>query len=216
MSPSAQFNAILAGSTVLVMYFLVTYVGPLLKSASSDYPFLLPIAAFLTSVGVYRLLTMGFRWLMERWEWLRKLALGPDYLNGTWIGWFRGHSNEFRYMIEYFEQDLDTLVIRGYSFTSDKKRHGNWHSTSYSIDSKTGKLRFTYDFNVCAQNRPTFGLNESLFHRKSKRHAPDSLHGLAQDLNDETRIPVQSVKVSNQLLPIEDALELAVAKFKNV
>src|SRR5947208_1333487 len=105
MSPTAKFSAVLVSTTVFVMFLLIAYAGPLLTRGGIDYPIFLAISALVTSAGLYRLLALGLRWLMERWEWLRSVVLGPSYMHGTWIGWFRGHTGELRYMIEHFVQD---------------------------------------------------------------------------------------------------------------
>lgn len=213
MSPTAKFNSLLAGATVFIMYFLVTLVAPLLQAAGVTFPLLLPVGAFVTSVGVYRLLTMALRWLMEKVEKIRELVLGPYYMNGTWVGWYRGHTGELRYMVEHFEQSLDSVVIRGWSYTKERQCHGDWVSDLAAIDAEQGTLHFTYKFNVYANSKPSYGLNESHFQRKSKRHAPYALTGLAHDLNDETRIPVQSQRVSNKLLSVKESLALAISIF---
>lgn len=198
------------------MYFMVTYLGPLLRDAGVTFPLLLPVGAFLTSVGVYRLLTMALRWLMGKFECIRALVLGPSYVNGTWVGWFRGHTNEFRYMVEHFEQTLDSVVIRGWSYTNGKTFHGHWLSDSVVIGADDGHLRFTYKFNVHTQSQPLHGLNDSLFQRASPQHAPYAYSGLAHDLNDQKRISVNSLRVSNEILACEKALELAISKFQHL
>src|SRR6266487_4548819 len=102
MSPVAKFNALLASVTVSMMFLAIAYVAPLLTKTGVDYPAFLSVAALITSAGVYRLLSLAIRWLMDRIEPLRGLILGPYYIHGTWVGWFRGHRGEFRFMVEHF------------------------------------------------------------------------------------------------------------------
>lgn len=213
MSPSAKFNGLLASATVTIMFFLVIYVTPRLNVLGVDSPLLLTIGALISSAGLYRILSLGMRWLMERWEWLKGIVLGPHYMHGTWIGYFNGHANDKRFMVEHFIQDLEGLVITGRSFTEAKQEHGYWESESTTIDAKKGRLIFTYKFDVLTQKNSLIGIHSSLFERKSAHHAPGAISGFAHDLNDDFRIAVNSIKISNTLLPWDKALEMAEARF---
>lgn len=213
MSPSAKFNGLLASATVTIMFFLVIYGTPRLNALGVDYPFALSIAALVSSAGLYRLLSLGLRWLMERWEWLKAIVLGPHYMHGTWIGWFHGHADEKRFMIEHYVQDLDSLVITGRSFTENKKEHGYWESESTTIDPRKGRLIFTYKFDVLTQKNSLVGISSSLFERKSAHHPPTGISGFAHDLNDDVRIAVHSEKISNKLMPWTKALEEAERRY---
>lgn len=213
MSPSAKFNGLLASATVTIMFFLVIYVTPRLSVLGVDSPLLLTIGALISSAGLYRILSLGMRWLMERWEWLKGIVLGPHYMNGTWIGYFNGHTNDKRFMVEHFIQDLEGLVVTGRSFTKAKQEHGYWESESTTIDAKKGRLIFTYKFDVLTQKNSLVGIHSSLFERKSAHHAPGAISGFAHDLNDDFRIAVNSIKISNTLLPWDKALEIAEERF---
>jgi hypothetical protein len=213
MSPAAKFNALLASTTVLVMFFLIAYTVPHLQAAGVHYPIFLSIAALVTSAGIYRLFSLSLRWLMERSDLTRALVLGAHYMHGTWIGWFEGHTNERRYMVEHFIQDLDCLVITGRSFTEARKEHGYWESESCTIDARKGRLIFTYKFDRVTGSSSLVGIHSSLFERRSAYHAPKGISGLAHDLNDNLRIAVHSKKLSDKLVPWDEALEAAVQQF---
>lgn len=215
MSPTAKFNAILASVTVFLMFILVTKVAPYLTKTAGDYPVILPVTALITSAGIYRILALVFRWLMERIEFLRELVLGPYYMNGTWIGWFRGHSGELRYMVEHFAQDLDSLVITGRSYISSGKEHGYWISDAVLVDGKRGQLTFTYKFEVITQSQPLIGIHTSLFERKTTHDAPTGYSGFAHDLNDKTRISVHAQKLSSTFESWDTALAKATERFKD-
>ena len=213
MSPSEKFYGLLASVTVTIMFFLVINLTNLINSAAIDYPWLLSVGALISSAGMYRILSLGIRWLMERWGWLKGLILGPYYMHGTWIGCFYGHGNDKRYIIEHFTQDMDSLVITGRSFTESKQEHGHWESGSTTIDTRKGRLIYTYTFDVLRQTSPLEGIHSSLLERKSAHHAPSSMSGFAHDLNDDFRVAVNSIKISNSLLPWDQALRLAEANF---
>lgn len=213
MSPTAKFNALLAGATVFLMFWLVAYIAPGFEAAGLNYPLLLSGAALITSAGLYRILTIALRWLMERSDYVCSFVLGAHYMHGTWIGWFEGHEKEFRYMVEYFVQDLDAMVITGRSFTKNQKEHGYWESEAVTIDARKGRLIFTYKFDVLTQSNSLTGIHTSFFERESARHPPAGIAGFAHDLNDNTRIAVHSKKLSDRLIPWDEALKAASKQF---
>jgi hypothetical protein len=213
MSPVAKFNALLASTTVSIMFFVIVALAPILRGASDYVPFLGVVAGFLVSAGTYRILAIVLRWMMGRSHRVRALVLGPSYMYGTWIGWFRGHSGELRLMVEHFNQDLDSLVITGHSFHLDGSDHGQWHSDAVSLDAPTGRLTFTYAFDTFSRSRSLAGVHNSLFERKSPSEPPYAYKGLAHDLNDTTRIGVYSEKLSNDFISSKDAFASAVRKY---
>jgi hypothetical protein len=215
MSPSAKFNGLLASAVVTLMYFLAIYVMPRLNTLALDYRLVLLLGALVSSAGLYRILSLGLRWLMERCEWLKRMVLGPYYMHGTWIGWFHGHANDRRFMIEHFVQDLEGLVITGRSFTDAGTEHGYWESESTTIDAKKGRLIFTYKFDVITRKHSLVGIHSSLFERKSAHRPASALSGFAHDLNDDVRIAVHSQKISSALLPWAEALRIAETRYGN-
>jgi len=143
MTPATKFYTLVASTTVFLMFWLVAYVAPKLVAAGAVNPMWLSLGALITSAGLYRLLTLGVQWLMERFDWIRCLVLGPYYMHGTWIGWFVGHGGDKRFMVEHFSQDLESLVISGRSFNEQLREHGYWTSESVTIDARAGRLIFT-------------------------------------------------------------------------
>lgn len=213
MSPSAKFNTLIAGATVFIMFWLIAYIAPLLKAIGTDSPILLSLGALVSTAGIYTTLSLGIRWSMDRSERVRAAVLGPYYMHGTWIGWFIGHAGDRRLMVEHFNQDLDSLTIIGRSFRDKSEAHGYWHSESVTIDVRKGRLIFTYSFEVVARSSSLYGVHTSFFERESPHSPPKRLSGFAHDLNDPTRIIINSTKISEQLLPWDDALKAAIAYF---
>lgn len=216
MTPAAKFNSFLASTTVFLMFWLVAHFAPMLKEAGGQYSLLGSIGALLASAGAYRILALAVRWLMERSEWVRRVALGPYDMHGTWIGWFRGHNGELRLMVEHFVQDIDGLVISGRSYFADGKDHGLWSSTAVMLDVRRGQLVFTYSFDGNSRSATLMGINNSLLERASALSAPTGYSGLAHDLNDRVRISVTAKKQCSELLPWREALQLAVTEYKDV
>jgi hypothetical protein len=213
MSPVAKFNALLASTTVSIMFIVVVYLAPQVHGAGRYAPVLGLIGGFLLSAGAYSLLSIALRWLMERSHFVRALVLGPSYMHGTWIGWFRGHSGDLRYMVEHFNQDLDSLVITGHSFHADGSDHGHWNSDAVALDARIGKLTFTYTFDTLNRSTSLSGIHASIFERKSASKPPHAYKGLAHDLNDKTRIGVYAEKLSDKFVSSREALAAATARF---
>lgn len=213
MSPAVKFSALVASTTVFLMFWLVAIVSPKLISAGVGNPVIHSVGALVASAGVYRLLTLLIHWLMERSDWVRGKVLGPFYMHGTWIGWFIGHGGHKRYMVEHFSQDLDSQVIAGRSFTDQGLVHGYWTSESVTIDARKGRLIFTYSFDVLRQSSSLSGIHTSLFERLSAKDAPTKISGFAHDLNDPTRIAVHSEKLSEKFIPWDEALQIAMRRF---
>jgi hypothetical protein len=213
MKPVERLTAITLSITVFVILFIVDRVVPILAKQTAEHSFLVPVIAFLTAAGTYRILGSGVTWLFSTNERLRSFVLGPSYMHGTWIGWFRGHTGELRFMVEHFDQDFDSLVISGRSFTSDEKVHGYWSSEAVLIDPKKGELVFTYIFDVITNKASTTGVHKSRFERKSARKPPTGIAGFAHDLNDPTRIAIASKKISDELVGWEEALSKAKSMF---
>jgi hypothetical protein len=216
MPPTARLAALLASVTVLVMFFAIVYGVPLLRDAGVTHPALLSVASLLASAGVYRLLLLAASFAANRIEWIRSLILGPYYMHGTWVGWFRGHTNELRFMVEHVSQDLESLVITGRSYKAAGEVHGYWESDPVYVDVLRGKMTFTYSFDVISASSPLLGIHTSLLERRSSRHAPVGYSGFAHDLNDRVRIAVHSMKISSTLLPWSEALAHAQRTFKDV
>ena len=45
--------------------------------------------------------------------------------------------------VEYYEQDMDTIQIRGHSYNEKLELHSSWVSTSITIDGIKGKIFYT-------------------------------------------------------------------------
>lgn len=85
MSPAAKFNAILASVVVFAMFVLIAKVAPALQKWSPPYQITASIVALVTSAGLYRLLALGVRWLMDRSAWVSRKVLGPHFMGASRI-----------------------------------------------------------------------------------------------------------------------------------
>ena len=109
MKPLLKLNSIALSITTLIVFTIWTNVFVLIQ-ISDFYKILL---GGIISLGIYRLLAGGIIWLFQKSKKMKKYFLGGYYLEGTWVGFYIGVSRKERFMIERFEQELDSLVIRG-------------------------------------------------------------------------------------------------------
>jgi hypothetical protein len=133
-------------------------------------------------------------------KYLKKVVLGPSYMEGTWVGHFIGHNDDIRYVVEIFEQELDYLVIRGYSFSEDGTRHAQWLSDALHIDSIKGRITYTYTCDVLSMGSPHQGIGVFDVQRENSRAHPTGIHGYVAEVTDGIRLPVKEIKMSESLL----------------
>jgi hypothetical protein len=212
MSSAAKFHGLIATMTIFVMFWAITYAVPAIKIAV-NIPLLSGFATIVGSVGIYRLLAIGLEWIFRRVLLIRRWIFGPSFMHGTWIGYFVGHAGDKRYTIEHYDQELDGLSIIGRSLTVDKKLHAQWHSNSIGIDIRQGSLIFTSTLNILSRQRSEESVNILQFERVAAYSAPTSVTGFSQDLGDDRRIATHAIKISDKLLPWDDALVIAIKRF---
>lgn len=213
MHPAAKFYALVTTATVAVMFFLMTWVVPIIQALPMFPAAVASLAGVLGSVGIYRLVSQGAETAIHHINWLRKWIFGGTYLHGTWAGFFNGRAGDKRYTVEHFDQDLDGIVINGQSRTDTLQPHADWTSVSVSVDSRTGRLIFSYTMTILSRQGTLVGINSSQLERASHRNAATTVTGHAQELGDQVRVQVTGVKVSDTLLPWDDAFKRAQERF---
>lgn len=209
MESAGRFYLIVSTATVIVMYGVFKYIVPYLVNTFQMSSLIIFIASIFSSVILYRLIAWCVRITLGKWLWLRSKVFGPSFLHGTWIGYFRGHSNELRYVVEHFEQDFDGLVIRGKSFDEAGKEHANWVSMSASVDPISGVLTYLSGCDIMSRNVTVQSVCVFHFERDDKSDGANGLVGYAVDVNDGVRIAVTEKKLDPRLVPFIEALPKA-------
>lgn len=208
MKPEQRFHSYVTTATVTVMYFVIQYIVPLFSVSPIWAPYLKPIGALLLSAGVYKLFASLLLATSRRLKFVKRYLLGPHYLNGTWVGKFQAHDSTV-YTVEHFEQTLSSLQIRGQAFTSAGESYAQWNSVSETVNAESGLLTYTYS---CEKNddKVSFqGVCVFQFERADEGSAPNWLRGYSADLVDGNRTENREKRVSEELLPFEDAFQLA-------
>jgi hypothetical protein len=213
MHPAAKFYALVSTARVAAMFFLMAWIVPIIQNLSVFPAAAASIAGVLGSVGIYRLVSQGAEAAIHHIAWLQRWIFGGTYLHGTWVGHFIGRAGDKRYTVEHIDQDLDGIVINGQSRTDAMQAHADWTSVSVSIDSRTGRLIFSYTMTILSRQGTLVGINASQLERASHRSAATAITGHAQDLGDQVRVQVTEVKVADDLLPWEEAFKHAQTKF---
>lgn len=213
MHPAAKFYGLVTSATIGVMFIVLTWLLPILQSLRSLFGIAGGVAAVLTSVGIYRLISKVAEGLVNRIDWARRWIFGGTYLHGTWAGYFIGRAGDKRFMIEHIEQNLDGIVINGRSYTDKLQLHADWTSVAVSVDARTGRLIFSYTLTIHSRPGTIVGINSSQLQRTSNRNAATAISGHAQDLGDQVRVQVSEIKVSETLLLWDEALQLAQQHF---
>jgi hypothetical protein len=210
---SNKFHLFVSTTTIAAMYWIITHLSsrfPHLEKVSLQYRLLI---IYLGSAGFYQLLALGLSWLYEHNRLLRRLVLGPEYVEGTWIGCYRNPQGQKKFTVEHFDQTLDGVVIRGYAFNDDDTEYGKWLSTSVSINAAQGVLTYSYDCQIFAAKNGFQGLAVFTFIRKRPGSPPRGMSGYSADLVDGIRSPNGEVKYSHKQVDWLAALQAAKKQF---
>lgn len=161
-------------------------------------PYLKIISTTLISLGLYRFVASILLLLFRKIRLVRKFFLGPKYLEGTWVGFYIGLKGQVRYIVERFEQDFETLIIRGTSYNEVNGFHGSWISFPANVDISKGELTYMYDLKGINEVSNGTGIAFFSFHRKDQNTAPRIIKGFSADLhNDGKRTKSFEYKLSD-------------------
>lgn len=206
MKPEQRFHSYVTAATVVVMFYFIKYVIPLLVFGQALDAILKPAVAMLASVGVYRILAGLILQAASRWRWVKRFLLGASYMNGTWVGKFLSSSNGAIHTVEHFEQTLSSLKIRGQGFDVRGSSYAYWHSVSEAINESSGLISYVYYCDTNSDTGSFQGVAVFFFERSDERSAPRCIRGYSADLVDGRRSGNTEIKISEQLLPFEAAL----------
>ena len=211
MKPLLKLNSIALSITTLIVFTIWTNVFALIQ-ISDFYKILL---GGIISLGIYRLLAGGIIWLFQKSKKMKKYFLGGYYLEGTWVGFYIGVSGKERFMIERFEQELDSLVIRGMSFDENIQCHSHWTASNVNIDIVNGKMSYMHITEPIKNNTNTEGVAIFNFKRKGQNSAPTKITGFSADIHLGKRARALGVKISDSCdISDEEALKQAIEVYK--
>jgi hypothetical protein len=215
MTTTRRFHLLVSTLTILVMYQIFIFVLPKLEPIKDIRPWANLVIGIVGSVGTYQLLAKGLLWLFNWSRLLRKMVLGPEFLEGTWIGSYKDPAGEMRFTIEYFEQGLEQVLVRGQAFTENGEPYGQWLSRAVTVDPEKGTIVYTYDCDVHSRNFSFQGIALFQFERDNPRKAPLVLNGYSADLIDGVRSSNRQHKISDGKVDMLEALRTAKERFKS-
>jgi hypothetical protein len=195
MSPETRFHSIAIGLTTAIVFLIWLKF----TAAIAAHPWLAVILSGLISFGIYRLFAAVLLSLMRNVRIVKRLILGRQYLEGIWAGFFVGHNNAVRLFVETFEQDMESLVIRGRAFKEDGSYHGSWLADNATVDARRAKLSYHYEADVVGntfinQGIASFDLQRPAPHKpavqmtgySSDLFSPDKLIAFEEKIKDST------------------------------
>ena len=209
MTPEYKFHTYITGLTVALMYLVITEIIPIFEGMHFGSISVQPVIAMLSTAGIYGTLQGILLKVSRNVNWFKKHLLGASYLNGTWIGKFTIENDEPILVVETFEQTISSLKIRGIAFHENGKMFAQWESVAESIKEREGVLTYTYS---CTRNRDVYsieGIAVFRFQRPDIHLPPTHLSGYSADLTDGIRNENSEKKVSDKLLPVGKAFEMA-------
>lgn len=201
MKPEHKFHSYVTAATVSAMYFVITDLLPLIQLNSTLQPYAQWLGALLLSLGIYKALATTLLGTARTLKFVKRHLLGPSYVNGTWIGEFTKSDGSKVVTVEHFEQTLSSLKIRGRAYEPSGS-YAHWQSVAETIDEITGTLTYTY---TCERDGPLQGICVFQFDRKDETSGPTGIHGYSADLVDGIRTVNTETRLSEDLLPFDEA-----------
>ena len=211
MSPETRFHQTAVSLTIILMFALMKMVNQIpYSSISAISIYLNNIFVQLSlwvigSVTAYSWISRGLLVLISHIHPVRRILLGPAFIEGTWVGWFKGHSDKTRYLVEIYEQSLSEITMRGYAYDSAGREHSVWNTRTTRLDVKNGIFCYTYTVAVVDDPKVRDGLCEYQLFRSHDYSTPNEMAGYTIDLHDPTRLYIREYKVSNRGLSKSEA-----------
>jgi hypothetical protein len=195
-------------ATVAIMFATLVWIQPLVASLHTPYAFASGVAGVLASLGVYRLLAEGFRWLLRKILWLRKRVLGKQFLEGTWVGHYLSNG-EHRFTIEFIDQAETVPTIHGREVDAQGNTTASWTSDTISVDVTRMQLVYSYTCKVFRRKHVGEGLGVFAIVCEHHGQPATKLDGYSVDLIDGDRDPNTEHKVADTVVSDAEALKRA-------
>ena len=191
MNPYNSFRSIVFTFTTAFIFLCWTLIHPIIETR----PLIGWFLAGLVSIGSYRLMFNICQFIFQKSKRVKKIILGNIYLEGVWVGCYKGLDGSPKLFIEYFEQTFDELIIRGRCYEADGSFKGSWVSESVVIKEKEGIIRYTYDTDMINNSHKNSGIAVFNFARNKRKDAPKKLTGYSSDIFNPRKIISMEVKI---------------------
>lgn len=207
MNPLIRFHAIVLSLTTLIVLSL----WEIFASIAFKFPILKIGLIIITSFGFYRLLILVIKNVILNIRPFKRRIFGARYIEGVWVGFFIGKSGKVRFYIETFEQDFESITIRGKGFRENEGYFGSWISESVNFDDKKGTLNYTYKADALSNSFINPGVADFVIERKKINAPPYRLFGFSADLYNPQKLKSFEEKISDKpdIGNLEDGLNRA-------
>lgn len=212
MTPETKFHTLVLSATVAVMFWaFVLFGADLSRAAGTQVVAAFPIAV-LASAGTYTLFAKLLSAVLVRSTPLKRFVLGPSFLGGTWVGWVVD-GDVRRWVVEHFDQDLQGLVIRGWSWNLEDDGSGapvaEWQSDASHVDPVRGRLSYAYQCKFYVPVHQASGLGFFSLQRKKPTDAAHAIRGSITDVLNDVHHPSFETKVADEAVEASEAIRLA-------
>ena len=165
---------------------------------SIKYEWLKPIIAAAFSYGIYSFLIVTLGRYLPNVKFIKRWLFGRDYLDGVWVGAYVGCTLEPRVFYEEYDQQFETVTVRGRSFLLDGTPHATWTSTSFNISHEHDKIFFTYSAQSFTAEPSGNGYAQFTPVLDNKGRFIRELRGFSFDLHNGIMIPALEKKLDKK------------------
>ena len=158
MSPILKAHSLSFAFSTTIIYLLWEKIAII----QTGYWIIKLIITFLLSLSFYKFVFQGFLFLCKRVNIIKKIILGRNYFEGLWIGYYLV-DNEVEFYYEFFEQDLESLTIKGKSFDKNKVYTGEWTIVKPYLNVSDSRLTYYYEMNVVSSDNITLGCSRATY-----------------------------------------------------
>jgi hypothetical protein len=194
-------------ATVIVMFLIIGYALPLINVFDT----VKALGAVAISAGLYKLIATTIYGLLSKWLWLKKILLGAEFLEGTWVG--RVRRDPVEYTVEFFRFNNGEITIEGKSFLGDKTPTSHWKSSAFGLDLENKNIFYAYE--CISENKDSKPEGVAKFNMQwsnTNQKDCDRLEGYSVDVEDGERDFNSEIKLSDEIMSYDQAIDEAIEK----
>lgn len=197
-----KYKTIVFTITTILLFVFWSYISQI----SITNKFMGIIFAGIVSLGTYQFIAKTMELLLFKISFIKKIVFGNTFLEGCWVGCYRGLDGNPNYYIECLEQTFDCLIVRGKCFANDDSFKGNWTSENVIINEREGTITYTYETDMINSTHKNQGLAVFNFERGRGSDAPKKMYGFSSDIFASKKLPSIEIKAEGLKTLIEKEL----------
>ena len=194
MNPLLRFHCLVLSVTAVTIFYFWKLLFSLVITNSNWVIFI----TVVTTIGFYRFFTVLFSKVIMNIPVLKKWIFGASYLEVVWADFFIGKEGRIRYYIETFEQDFESIRIRGKGLRESAGYYGSWISNNLNFDVRKGVLVYTYEADALNNTFINPGLASFVVERKKINSVSFRRQGFSVDLYNSKKLKSCKEKISDR------------------